>query len=289
MDTPAEQGTIELESEPFIIFPKWLNRKASPQAKCLYLFLKEYANNHTREAYPSRPTLAADMGFARAASVDPYIKELEDLGAITVTRKKLAGGKNVANVYTLHAVDRRAVRQGAPLNQQYAPAASSSTVQPQSVVRSSGPELIPNELILTELEKEAAAPAEAAQGELIQMPPAITAEAQLVADAQVVARRLVELHPALKYPAMMTMAKRMMTGYGVDVPTVGRAMDSLYRAGRPITDQTVGQALEGHVNAATGRAVIHEATARRSTKDDEINALLGKISHEGASPLSIEN
>jgi hypothetical protein len=124
-------------------------------------------------------------------------------------------------------------------------------------------------------------PSGTGQDALIQMEPEVTPEARLVADAQVVAKRLVELHPALKYPAMMTMAKRMMVAYGVDVPTVGRAMDSLYRAGRPITDQTVGQALEGHVNAATGRATIHEQAPRVATSTRNLADTLSLMTPEG--------
>ncbi|WP_425528688.1 helix-turn-helix domain-containing protein [Rhodococcus maanshanensis] len=46
--------------------------------------MTKYADSHTREAWPSRATLAQGLGLSRPASVDQYVKELEAAGLIKV-------------------------------------------------------------------------------------------------------------------------------------------------------------------------------------------------------------
>lgn len=86
----------------FSIVPYWIIFSGiSDGALRLYMVLAKYANNETRQAFPARATLAKDIYKSRD-SVDRYVKELEDLGALRVLRRKKAGSKqNQVNLYTL--------------------------------------------------------------------------------------------------------------------------------------------------------------------------------------------
>lgn len=61
-------------------------RKAikNPVALALYVILVEYSDGNTRQAFPSRPELASQLGFKKAASVDKYLDILQDVGVVTV-------------------------------------------------------------------------------------------------------------------------------------------------------------------------------------------------------------
>ncbi|ALY10254.1 HTH DNA binding domain protein [Arthrobacter phage Salgado] len=97
-DEPVE---VSADRPPFAMIPNWL-LTASSHAYRLYGLLHSYADNTSREAWPSRATLARQMGMAKAGTLQPYIKELEDLGAITVIRSTGEDGTNRVNRYRLH-------------------------------------------------------------------------------------------------------------------------------------------------------------------------------------------
>lgn len=84
----------------FSQIPHWVNEsKISDGAYRLYSYLFKYSDNTTREAYPSRATLAKDIRKTDR-SVDTYIKELEAIGAVRVLRRKKRGTKqNYTNIY----------------------------------------------------------------------------------------------------------------------------------------------------------------------------------------------
>lgn len=86
----------------FAIIPHWIIFSSiSDGALRLYAVLTKYADNESRQAFPSRATLAKDIKKS-PDSVDRYIKELEALGALKVQRRKKGGSKeNYANLYTL--------------------------------------------------------------------------------------------------------------------------------------------------------------------------------------------
>ncbi|QGJ88158.1 hypothetical protein PBI_EDMUNDO_87 [Arthrobacter phage Edmundo] len=78
--------------------PDWIT-EASSHAYKLYGVLRGYADNRTRKAWPSLATLAARMKFGKPESVTPYVKELEAMGAITVTRSRAENGTKNVNIY----------------------------------------------------------------------------------------------------------------------------------------------------------------------------------------------
>lgn len=86
----------------FVIIPQWvLFSGVSDGALRLYAVLMKYAANNDKTAFPARSTLAKDIRKSRD-SVDRYVKELEDLGALTVQRRKKADSKqNQVNLYTI--------------------------------------------------------------------------------------------------------------------------------------------------------------------------------------------
>lgn len=74
---------------PFTMVGDWvLMSTLSVQAKLLYALLMAHVNvqDGTRKVWPARETLANWMGFSRPQSVDKYIAELSDFGAVTVVK-----------------------------------------------------------------------------------------------------------------------------------------------------------------------------------------------------------
>ncbi|MFC3986654.1 hypothetical protein [Streptosporangium jomthongense] len=94
------------QPSPFFQVPTWLLFVgATPQARALYDILVAHLNlNNDGDptVNPSRETLAELMGMAQARSVDPYINELEKLGAVDVVRHKPVGKLRARNTYIVH-------------------------------------------------------------------------------------------------------------------------------------------------------------------------------------------
>lgn len=102
MDDSTSTLTID-GFTPYAQIPRWVLRSEgalSGNAVHLYGILMSYADNHTKVAFPSRQTLAEDMGRS-IDTVKRAIKELEDFGAITVTRRR---NKRTGNFYANHYV-----------------------------------------------------------------------------------------------------------------------------------------------------------------------------------------
>lgn len=97
-------GTLEVEGfTPFAQIPIWVLRsggKLSSVAVQLYGVIMTYADNTTHAAFPSKPTLAADMGVS-VSTVGRAIKALEGSGALVVTRRR---NKRTGNYYANHYV-----------------------------------------------------------------------------------------------------------------------------------------------------------------------------------------
>lgn len=88
----------------FAAIPNWfIESGVSPQAGWLYVWLKKYADYSTNDAFPSRRTLAEKIGLKKPASVDPYIRELIDAGALRVEHRFDEGRENrqTSNLYTV--------------------------------------------------------------------------------------------------------------------------------------------------------------------------------------------
>lgn len=98
----STQESFEVQGfTPYAQIPKWVLRsgkKLSHGAKALYGTIMTYADNETRAAFPGKEKLAEDMG-ASVRSIFTYMKELEDFGALKVTRRR---NKKTGNFYANH-------------------------------------------------------------------------------------------------------------------------------------------------------------------------------------------
>lgn len=100
----------------FAIVPHWVIFSGiSDGALRLYTVLTKYADGHTKQAFPSRTTLAKDMGKKSVRSIDGYMRELKEIGAVTVENRKRKGSKeNQTNLYIVRTVNPHVVQNTAP-------------------------------------------------------------------------------------------------------------------------------------------------------------------------------
>ena len=86
----------------FAIIPHWVIFSGiTSGALHLYAVLTKYADNATGQAWPSRTTLAKDIGKS-IRTVDGYLKELVGIGAVVVQQRKKSGTEqNFTNLYTV--------------------------------------------------------------------------------------------------------------------------------------------------------------------------------------------
>jgi hypothetical protein len=73
-------------------------------AKALYWLLAAHVNPQRDDGgvWPSRRALAEALGYAKVESVDPLVKELTQLGAVEVERRRHANGAPAPNRYVVH-------------------------------------------------------------------------------------------------------------------------------------------------------------------------------------------
>lgn len=89
-------------NEPFSITPAWVTLNATPQATAIFNFLRLYVFiGEDKAAMPLKKHLAKLIGVDKEKSVTRYLKELENLGAITIERRRI-GGVQVRNHYLIH-------------------------------------------------------------------------------------------------------------------------------------------------------------------------------------------
>ena len=101
-DTRTATGYTE-GFTPYAQVPKWVLRdpELSHGAVRLYGVIMSYADNATRFAFPSRETLAANMGVS-VRSIGNYISELENRKMVKVDhRRNKRTGNYYSNSYTL--------------------------------------------------------------------------------------------------------------------------------------------------------------------------------------------
>ncbi|WP_440072230.1 helix-turn-helix domain-containing protein [Streptosporangium sp. OZ121] len=74
------------------------------QAKALYWALAMHVNQQRGDftVWPSREALAEILGYSRPQSVDRYIDQLVELGAIDVYEQRVSGGLRGRHVYEIH-------------------------------------------------------------------------------------------------------------------------------------------------------------------------------------------
>lgn len=76
----------------------------STGAKTLYMLLCTYADVHSRDSWPKRSTLAADLGLdpkAGRRSVTRWSAELVDAGVLSIKRRTRDDGSQSSNCYEL--------------------------------------------------------------------------------------------------------------------------------------------------------------------------------------------
>lgn len=96
MDTEIRQDT------GYGLVPRKVMRdkNLSSQAKAVYAYLASFAGN-TGKAFPSTDLMANELGISRN-TLFKYLKELRELGAITVERETTEYGIKGKNIYYLH-------------------------------------------------------------------------------------------------------------------------------------------------------------------------------------------
>lgn len=88
----------------FATIPEWVlfHEDLSHGAIRLYAVLDRYADKDSRDAYPSRATLAGRLGVS-VKTIDRALAELVDAGAVTVEHRVDAAGDLTSNRYILRA------------------------------------------------------------------------------------------------------------------------------------------------------------------------------------------
>lgn len=92
----------------FAVIPEWVlfHEELSHGAVRLYAVLDRYADKDSRDAFPSRATLAKRLGVS-VKTVDRMLAELVAVGAVSVEHRVDAAGDATSNRYLLHAFPRR--------------------------------------------------------------------------------------------------------------------------------------------------------------------------------------
>lgn len=94
------------EMGSFAMVPLWLLEalmETSSKALPLYVALHRWTNGADRTCYPSRKTLAEYLGVG-TSTIDRWSTDLQDIGALTVTRRYTPDGDPTSNLYTLRVV-----------------------------------------------------------------------------------------------------------------------------------------------------------------------------------------
>lgn len=96
-----QQDGLTTDIPSFAMVPDWVLDRASGNAVKLYGIIKSYADNKSSTAFPGRKTLAQRMGYASVRSIDTLIKELQGIGALSVTQQWRGNGRQTSNLYMI--------------------------------------------------------------------------------------------------------------------------------------------------------------------------------------------
>lgn len=69
--------------------------------KMIFICLKKYADNETKQAFPSLSTISKITGISKR-KVQNCLKHMQELGVITCKRRKTENGDYTSNLYILH-------------------------------------------------------------------------------------------------------------------------------------------------------------------------------------------
>ena len=84
----------------FALVPYWVYDISSDLELKAYIALAKYANNETKECWPSINTIGKQIKKGRVTTIKA-LKGLEEKGCITVKRRKKTNKDNETNLYTL--------------------------------------------------------------------------------------------------------------------------------------------------------------------------------------------
>lgn len=87
---------------PFAIVPAWVI-DAAPSCVTVYALLALHADRHSDECWPSLRSMGERLG-ASTDTVRRRVRELQTVGAITVTERQRGDGSQASNLYTVHQV-----------------------------------------------------------------------------------------------------------------------------------------------------------------------------------------
>ncbi len=96
---------VQSDTGPFAIVPEWVvfHPKLKAQSIRLYAVLATHADRKRLDCWPSRTTLAKEMGDVSLDTVDRAVKELTEEGAVVVTHRSDERG-NTSNHYLVKRV-----------------------------------------------------------------------------------------------------------------------------------------------------------------------------------------
>lgn len=101
-----EQRVLDFRKSKFVMIPRTLadDTKATPREKVIYITLCLYANNNSKQAFPSINTIADKSGYSRSSAIRG-LNALEALGYIRKENRFVEDSKQTSNVYILLDVD----------------------------------------------------------------------------------------------------------------------------------------------------------------------------------------
>lgn len=95
-DSQKERFTMA----PVALFEYVRDKRITPTAYALWHLLWSYSDSEKRECWPSRATLAEQLGLKRVANVDKYITQLVDAGLV-VKFGRSDGSQQLSNGYRM--------------------------------------------------------------------------------------------------------------------------------------------------------------------------------------------
>ena len=96
----TEKIRVNYDIPTFTIVPHWVADLVKPTELAAFVVLGKYADNVTKECWPSLNTIAKDLGRSKTATISA-IKGLEDKGVLKITKRKNTKGDWDRNHYTL--------------------------------------------------------------------------------------------------------------------------------------------------------------------------------------------
>ena len=84
----------------FTIVPHWLLKLCKPTEIATYVALGQYADNKSKECWPSVTTLAKDLDRSRQSTIKA-LKGLEEKGVIQIKERFKDKGEQTSNLYIL--------------------------------------------------------------------------------------------------------------------------------------------------------------------------------------------